>query len=159
MNKLNTKWDIWYHSITDTKWTKDRYENILKISNLYDYQLLENKIQVNHLQNGMFFLMRENIFPNWEDPDNTNGVCISFKIPCEHLKEEFSKMILRCISEDILKDPENYEELNGFSISPKKEFNIIKLWMRNKVMKYTDLMKEYEPYIVETKCIIKANIE
>lgn len=157
MTNLNTEWILWYHDINDTKWTKDRYKKLLDISNLYDYKLLESIIQLNHLQNGMFFLMRKGIFPNWEDPDNTNGVCISFKIPSENLKTEFLNIMLNCISENIFHDPNKYEELNGISIAPKKEFNILKLWMRNKVTNYKNIMKEYTPNILESKCIIKDN--
>ena len=105
-----------------------------------------------------FFLMRDGIFPNWEDPDNSEGCCISFKIPGDKIKEEFSKILLQCLSEDILKDPDTWEELNGFSIAPKKEFNIAKLWMRNKQTKYSDLMEEIKPYLVEKDCMIKNNI-
>ena len=46
------------------------------------------------------------IFPNWEDPDNSEGCCISFKIPGKTIKEEFCKILLHCITEDILIDPD-----------------------------------------------------
>ena len=73
--------------------------------------------------------------------------------------EEFCKILLHCITEDIiLVDPNNFEELNGFSIAPKKEFNIAKLWMRNKQDKYSHLLKEVSPCLVEKDCMIKENI-
>ena len=75
MYELNTSWILWYHSIKDTTWTKSSYKQFYTFNNLYDYKLFEELIQLNHLQNGMFFLMREGIFPNWEDPDNSEG-CI-----------------------------------------------------------------------------------
>ena len=106
----------------------------------------------------MFFLMREGIFPNWEDPDNSEGCCISFKIPGQTIKEEFCKILLYCLTEDILNEPSNYEELNGFSIAPKKEFNIAKLWMRNKQSKYSNLLKEVTPCLLEKESMIKNNI-
>ena len=68
--------------------------------------------------------------------------CISFKIPGQTIKEEFCKILLHCLTEDIVDDPDNFEELNGFSIAPKKEFNIAKLWMRNKQDKYSHLLKK-----------------
>jgi len=158
MYELNTSWVLWYHSIKDTTWTKSSYKQMFTFNNLYDYSIFEDVIQLNHLQNGMFFLMRDSIFPNWEDPDNSEGCCISFKIPGTTIKEEFCKILLQCLTEDILKDPDNYEELNGFSIAPKKEFNIAKIWMRNKQKKYTDLMEEIEPCLLDKDCMIKDNI-
>ena len=158
MYELNYTWVLWYHSIKDTKWTKSSYKEIYTFRNLLDYSVFEETIQLNHLQNGMFFLMRQGIFPNWEDPDNSGGCCISFKIPGASIKQEFCKILLYCLSEDILKDPDTYEELNGFSIAPKKEFNIAKLWMRNKQKKYTDVMKEISPYLIDKECMIKNNV-
>ena len=35
-------------------------------------------------QNGMFFVMKRDIFPTWEDPRNRNGCFLSFKVgACE----------------------------------------------------------------------------
>tara|TARA_B110001469_G_C9521191_1_gene259408 strand:- start:18 stop:503 length:486 start_codon:yes stop_codon:yes gene_type:complete len=158
MYELNTSWVLWFHSIKDNSWNKSSYTKFYTFINLIDYKLFEQEIQTNHLQNGMFFLMREGIFPNWEDPDNSEGCCISFKIPGQTIKEEFCKILLYCLTEDILKDTETWEELNGFSIAPKKEFNIAKLWMRNKQPKYKDIMKEIEPCLFEKDCMIKNNI-
>ena len=73
---------------------KSSYKKIYTFTSLLDYNLFEDIIQLNHLQNGMFFLMREGIFPNWEDPDNSEGCCISFKIQGQTIKEEFCKILL-----------------------------------------------------------------
>ncbi len=158
MYELNTRWILWYHSIKDTSWKKSSYTKFYTFSNLIDYSVFEDEIKTNHLQNGMFFLMREGIFPNWEDPDNSEGCCISFKIPGQTIKEEFCKILLYCLTEDILLNSDNWEELNGFSIAPKKEFNIAKLWMRNKQSKYSNLLKEVTPCLLEKESMIKNNI-
>ena len=156
--ELNNKWWFWYHSINDNKWTKESYKKIYECQNIYDYHYMTETFKQEHYQKGMFFIMKEDIFPNWEDPYNRNGGCISFKIPGETIKEEFCKILLYCLTEDILNDPDTFEELNGFSIAPKKEFNIAKLWMRNKQKKYTNLMKEVSPYLVDKDCLIKDNV-
>ena len=72
---LNTKWILWYHSINDTKWNKSSYKNLFEINNLYELKCINDTISKLHLQNGMFFVMRDGIFPTWEDPDNRNGCC------------------------------------------------------------------------------------
>ena len=112
-----------------------------EINNLVDYRSLIKSLEIQHLQNGMYFLMRENIFPNWEDPDNREGGCWSYKVPCKNIKNIWDSLIEKCLIEAILdkseekSDDENIEfnmnEINGISISPKKEFNIIKLWNKN----------------------------
>ena len=153
--QLNTNWCLWYHSINDTNWNKNSYQNLYTIKNLYDLKSLNDSIEKIHLQNGMFFFMRENIFPTWEDPDNREGCCISFKISGGILKEQWDFIMNNVLIEDILKDKSNSEYLNGISISPKKEFNIVKLWLRQNDENYTDHLKEYEPYFIKEKALIK----
>ena len=155
--QLNTNWCLWYHSINDTNWNKNSYQNLYTIKNLYDLKGLNDSIEKIHLQNGMFFLMRENIFPTWEDPDNREGCCISFKISGDILKGQWDLIMNNVLIEDILKDKSNSEYLNGISISPKKEFNIVKLWLRKNDENYTDHLKEYEPYFTKDKSLIKKH--
>jgi len=147
MEKINNKWDIWFHSINDSNWKKDSYQKIFSIENLLDYKYLIDTYQQNHYQNGMFFCMKEDIFPNWEDPDNRNGGCLSFKIPSVKIIEGWNDLLLRCIKEIILED--NNDEINGISISPKKEFNIIKIWFKNHGFKYSQHFYEEENSLIK----------
>ena len=155
--KLNGSWDLWYHSIEDNNWSNGSYKFLYKIKNLYDIRFLKDNIQQNYLQNGMFFIMREDIFPTWEDPDNREGCSVSFKIPASKLHTEWNNFIEKVLTEDILKDKSKIIEINGISISPKREFNILKLWLRNNNENYTDFVKEYPVYITKGKSIIKKH--
>ena len=143
---IQSKWSLWYHSITDNKWTKESYKKIMNINNLLDYQFLKTNFEQQHLQNGMFFIMRDDIFPTWEDPDNRLGGCVSFKVYSKDIIEAWNKLFLNLISENITIETDCWEEINGISIAPKKEFNIIKLWLRNDTEKYKSLIKEIDPY-------------
>ena len=142
MDELNNQWELWYHSITDNNWGKNSYQNISQINNLYDYRYIIDTFEQDHYQNGMFFCMKKDIFPNWEDPDNRSGGCLSFKVSSTKIIEEWNQLLLKCISENILN--EQHEEINGISISPKKEFNIIKIWFRNSSFDYHSKFKEEE---------------
>ena len=154
---LNTTWCLWYHSINDTQWNKQSYKKIYEIQNLYDLQGLHDVIQKIHLQNGMFFLMRDDVFPTWEDPDNREGCCVSYKVPGQILKEQWSSIVDRIVTEDILKDKDQWNQVNGVSIAPKKEFNIVKIWLRNMTDDFTSLLKEYEPVYTKDKSITKKH--
>ena len=49
------------------------------------------------------------------------------------------KLLLQNIlCENIHKNIEKYDNINGISISPKKEFNIIKIWLKEKKYNYSD---------------------
>ena len=137
MDQIKGKWILWYHSINDNNWGKGSYKDIFEINDLYDYQYVYDVFKQDHYQNGMFFCMKNGIFPNWEDPDNRLGGCLSFKVKSVKVLDEWNSLLLRCITGLILS--ESNDEINGISISPKKEFNIIKIWFKDDGFSY----KEY----------------
>ena len=155
--KLESKWILWNHKLNDNSWSNDSYINIFEINNLLDYKLLKDNITLQNLQNTMFFLMRDNIFPTWEDPLNKDGCSASFKIPSLQINKIWNKLISYLICENIQKDIQFWNNINGISISPKKEFNIIKIWFKNNTsdIKSINLI---EPYITEKNGRIKKNI-
>ena len=148
---------MWYHSIRDKSWKKSSYTKFFyTFKTLIDYSLFTDLHSNQSLTKwDVLFLMRKASFPIGKIPITVMGCCLSFKIPGSTVKEEFCKILLHCITEDILQDPEQFEELNGFSIAPKKEFNIAKIWMRNKQGNYTDLLKEVKPCLLDKDCMIK----
>lgn len=155
MNEYNlkNKWVLWYHSLKNKSWDNKSYIKVIEIKSLYDYKLLEDIMRINHLQNGMFFLMKNDIFPTWEDPKNRMGGCISFKYD-NNILNEWLKILLVCITENL---SEYNNEINGLSISPKKEFNIFKVWIKDDKKDYRILIKEYEPFMKLDKCIYKKH--
>ena len=150
---LKNKWVLWYHSLKNKSWDNNSYVKVVEIKSLLDYKLLEDIMRINHLQNGMFFLMKNDIFPTWEDPKNRMGGCISFKYD-NNILNEWLKILLLCITENL---SEYNKEINGLSMAPKKEFNILKIWIKNDSKDYKTLIKEYEPFIKLDKCIYKKH--
>ena len=150
---LKNKWVLWYHSLKNKSWDNNSYVKVIEIKSLLDYKLLEDVMRINHLQNGMFFLMKNDIFPTWEDPKNRMGGCISFKYD-NNILNEWLKILLLCITEEL----SNYnKEINGLSISPKKEFNILKIWIKDDSKDYKTLVKEYDPFMKLDKCMYKKH--
>jgi hypothetical protein len=151
--KLNNKWTLWYHSLKNKNWDNKSYVKVIELNTLLDYKLLEDIMRINHLQNGMFFLMKNDIFPTWEDPKNRMGGCISFKYD-NNILNEWLKVLLLCITDNL---SDYNKEINGLSISPKKEFNILKVWIKNDSNDYKILVKQYEPYMKLDKCVYKKH--
>lgn len=123
---IKNEWTLWYHSINENKWGKSSYKELFRVKDLYEVHLIFDTFKQNHYQNGMFFLMKDRIFPNWEDPSNRMGGCLSFKISSKNVIDEWKSIFLKCVLETLLKD--DNDKINGLSISPKKEFNIVKVW-------------------------------
>jgi len=153
--KLTNKWVLWFHSLKNPNWDNKSYIKVIEIKTLLDYKLLEDVLRINHLQNGMFFLMKNDIFPTWEDPKNRLGGCISFKYDNNILKE-WLKTLLLCVTNNLFKK-NNIDEINGLSIAPKKEFNIVKIWIKDDTKDHKKLVREYEPFIKLDKCIYKKH--
>ena len=82
---LQTSLILRNHKLNDNSWKNNSYKNIFEINNLYDYIYLKNICTIQSLQNTMFFLMRKDIFPTWEDPDNRDGCSASFKVPLKDI--------------------------------------------------------------------------
>jgi len=156
--KLKNNWKLWYHSINDNNWENNSYKLIYNISSINDIMIIKEYIQQNHLQNAMFFLMKGDIFPTWEYPENREGSSISYKIPAQTLKESWDLLFIRLICEEILEDKEKVSEINGISISPKKEFNIIKIWINNFNPNFIDTIQEYPPHFVKSKTIYRKHL-
>lgn len=143
-NKLNSEWNLYFHDPNSYDWNKESYYKIYTLKNIVDYWILNNEIE-NKIHQGMFFLMRNNIFPLWDNEDNKNGASFSFKILKDDSKNFWNKLNISVLSETFLKEEHisKYNNINGISISPKKNFCIIKIWLKNKDIFNNENVKEY----------------
>ena len=144
---LNTYYTLWYHGITEKNWEKDSYVKIGKIHSLKDFWIYYNSI--NTFLKGIFFLMKEDILPIWEVPDNIKGGYWSFRVDRDKVDEIWTKLSIQLITENIcnssltksklqqkeqqLEQSEQSDEIikhdiNGISISPKAVNAVIKIW-------------------------------
>lgn len=124
-HKLNSKWVLWYHDPENSNWDFKSYEKIYLFDTIEQFWSLHNYIQNDLLYSGMFFIMKENINPMWEDNNNINGGCWSWKILKKNSYNAWLNLSASLIGETL--SSEN-SFINGISISPKKGFCIIKIW-------------------------------
>ena len=80
IHKLNSKWVLWYHDPENSNWDFKSYEKICVFDSIELFWSIHNYIKNDLIYSGMFFIMKENINPLWEDNNNINGGCWSFKI-------------------------------------------------------------------------------
>ena len=132
MHPLNTKWVLWFHNPVDSDWSVNSYMNVYTLESLENFWEVYNSIRKSNIENGMFFLMRENIKPMWEDAKNKDGGCWSFKISKKSVFDSWLDVSINCINETLFKDIEKSKSITGISISPKKMFCIIKIWNNDK---------------------------
>jgi len=139
INPLNNYWTLWIHLPHDTNWNIDSYKKICSFRYLEQAIALINQIQENLVVNCMLFIMREDIKPIWEDEKNKNGSCISYKINNRLVYNIWRQMSIFMVSETLLDNVEHQSAINGITVSPKKNFCIVKLWFNNNIDEKTTI--------------------
>jgi hypothetical protein len=77
----------------------------------------------------MLFLMRKGILPIWEDPANRSGGTFSYKVLNKDVPNAWKNLSYAVAGRCVTKDDELYNSITGITISSKKSFCIIKIWM------------------------------
>jgi hypothetical protein len=165
MYNLNNNWTCWIHYQNDNIWTLDRYQNITTITNLKEALLFIENLDENIIKKTMLFFMKDSILPLWESEDNINGGCFSYKISNINIVNIFKILLYKILGNTLSNDEKTLNNINGISISPKKNFCIIKIWMRNKddIINY-DFASNKDPFnihnifnIEEQLCVFKEH--
>ena len=131
MHMLNDSWTLWSHLPHNTNWCISSYIKVKKCNTIEDIVLLSNEFDKKMLNNCMWFYMKNNIKPLWEDSNNNKGGCYSYKIMDKDIEKYWKKILYLLIGCNITSSDSEYNNINGISISPKKNFCIIKIWMSN----------------------------
>jgi len=147
---LNDIWSLYFHDPYDINWDISSYKNIGTISSVEEF-IYYFKSFKEFFKNGMFFIMREHIIPRWEDENNKNGGCFSYKIPASDLDDKWFNICSSILGESLGQNDIISNNINGISISPKKFSYIIRIWIKDnkyarkelynlKIPKYTNIL-------------------
>ena len=118
-------WTLYFHSPEETKWTLNTFINLGSMKNWHDFWTIIEALKPESLSDGMFFMMRDPSPPLWESSQNIRGGCYSFRYPKKDAHDIYLDYIIATMIGSIT-NPNN--RINGITISPKRGFNIIKLW-------------------------------
>lgn len=125
---LNDVWTMYFHDPNDSDWTCNSYKRITNISSVKEYWRLHDLLKA-HIPQGMFFFMREHVFPCWDDPNNIDGGCLSIKVLKQHMPAFWHALCVRLLGETLCEDVGDWHLVRGISTSPKRNFCIVKLWI------------------------------
>jgi hypothetical protein len=128
---LNDCWSLYFHDPSDENWARSSFQKITDFTTIEDFWGA-HALLTPRLHQGMFFLMRESVFPLWEEKENRSGGYISLKILKTQVPEIWEDLCAKLLSESLLKPAYGnlWDHINGLSISPKKTFCIIKIWLK-----------------------------
>jgi len=127
---FNDIWSFYFHDPYNIDWSINSFKFICNISNIDDFIKLYITFR-EIIFKGMFFIMREHVQPIWEDENNINGGCFSLKIYKDNIKEKLFELSALLLGENLGKTDEISNNINGISISPKKNYYIIRIWIKN----------------------------
>ncbi len=125
---LPNKYILWCHETNTKNWEEKSYKKISIIKTVSDFWTIFNNFDKLDTETMHYFLMKNNIVPTWEYPDNRKGGTCSFRINIMNsldMWEDFcSKMVIDKLIDDI-------NDINGISYNPKNNWAMIKIWNRD----------------------------
>lgn len=134
LNPLSDKWTLYAHLPHDTDWSISSYKSILEMNHLEEAIALFESIPEKMTQNCMLFLMKNDIKPTWEDPENCKGGSFSFKVATKDVHTTWKEICYTMIGKTITHNDEFLKNINGITISPKRNFCIVKFWTKDASM-------------------------
>ena len=127
---LDDVWSLYFHDPDDRDWTLESYRKIATVSSAEEFWGV-HKLTIAHAHKAMFFVMREHVFPCWDDPLNIDGGCFSLMVMKDAVAAVWEAMCVKMLTERLTADPARSDVVTGLSVSPKIDFCIVKIWLRN----------------------------
>ena len=155
---LSDNWTLWAHLPHNIEWSLESYIKI------YEFTSVEETIAINELippilvENCMLFLMRKGIKPIWEDEKNCNGGCFSYKISNKNVSKIWKELCYLVVGGTISSNLNYVKCVNGITISPKKNFCIIKIWMSDCSNQNPDVVTNELKGLSSHGCLFKKHI-
>ena len=126
---LNNEWVLWGHLPHNADWSIASYIKIATFKYLEEAISVTESLPPTLVENCMLFLMKKGINPTWEDPRNRGGGVFSYKVMSKLVNKCWKDLTYVIVGDTVSKDKVFVENVTGITISPKKNFCIIKIWM------------------------------
>ena len=153
---LNNNWSFYIHLHDNYDWSINSYIKIINFECLKNAILLNDEINYDLIKKSMMFLMKSDILPIWECDENKKGGSFSFKIPNKDIENVWKNIYINLICKTITKNTDDYDKINGISLSPKKKFCILKIWMSDCQLTNPNIFIKIENLNIET-CLFKKH--
>lgn len=153
--KLNDSWTLWVHDVQNPNWGEDDYTQMSVIKTINNVYSCCNNIKTFSEQ--MYFLMKGNIFPNWENEANCNGGAWSLKVNKKIAGQRafesdrvWMEILMALVGGYLTENIEDMKCINGITISPKQTHHcIIKIWNNDKTKSNSSVISQtlFENYV------------
>ena len=153
---LKNNWTFYLHLHDTREWNLASYNNILRFHSVEHAILLNDEIHYDLIKKSMMFLMKEDIKPMWEDDKNKEGGCFSFKVSNKDIEQVWKEVYFHVVGSCITKKQKYDHHINGITLSPKKKFCILKVWMKDCELKDPDIFIHIDNLTAEG-CLFKKH--
>lgn len=157
LHYLKYRWALWAHLSNESDWTLNSYKNITTFDTVESILTLYENLPENMIKYCMLFVMKEGITPVWEDEQNRNGGCFSYKINNKFVTQIWKDLSYSLMGETLTENVSFNNNINGITISPKKNFCIIKIWISNCDNTDPNIIKNIDG-LIPSECFFKKHI-
>jgi hypothetical protein len=153
--ELEHSWKFYFHDPNNPSWGINSYVVVETVETVNDWIHIFKAFKETWSK-GMFFLMKEDIKPIWEDDYNKSGGCMSFKLCKTEVVDCWFELTGKLITHALLKNNElSTDKISGVSISPKRNYCIVRIWLSDTELSNSDLYSlSIPPY---SKIIYKSH--
>jgi hypothetical protein len=156
---LKHRWNLWAHLPQDLDWTSKSYKLIYKFKTIEDTIAITESSPDPLIKSCMLFVMKDGINPVWEDPKNRNGGCFSYKVSNKNVCDVWRELNYVLVGETIGNNSSFVKCVTGITISPKKNFCIIKIWMTNCDHINPSVVTSEVKGLISQGCLFKKHID
>ncbi len=157
-HKLTNNWNLWAHLPHDTDWGIKSYKKIYELKTMEESIAITETLPEILVKNCMLFIMKSGIMPIWEDSKNRNGGCFSYKVSNKIVHEVWRNLTYVLVGETISSQESFVSSITGITISPKKNFCIIKIWLSNCLNQNPDIITTDVKGIISQGCLFKKHL-
>ena len=154
---LSDKWCLWAHLPHDIDWSLNSYKAIYTMGTVEETIAITESMPDILVKNCMLFIMRNGVKPTWEDPVNRNGGCFSYKVSNKCVYDVWKELTYVLVGVSISKSSSFVSCVTGITISPKKNFCIIKIWMTNCVNQNPEIITSEIKGLISQGCLFKKH--
>ena len=154
---LSDKWCLWAHLPHDIDWSLNSYKAIYTMGTVEETIAITESMPDILVKNCMLFIMRKGVKPTWEDPVNRNGGCFSYKVSNKCVYDVWKELTYVLVGGSISKSSSFVSCVTGITISPKKNFCIIKIWMTNCVNQNPEIITSEIKGLISQGCLFKKH--
>lgn len=154
---LKKRWNLWAHLPHDNDWSTKSYKQIYTFSTVEETVAITESLPDPLIKNCMLFIMQEGIIPMWEDVKNRHGGCFSYKVSNKNVCDVWRELTYMLVGESVSNNVSFVNAVTGITISPKKNFCIVKIWMTNCEHQNPGIVTTDINWLVSQGCLFKKH--